>query len=232
MATRSGTTELRVAIDAALAQAVERLAATGRPKDEIVEAALRAYVEGRPPGQAVAPTKPLRRKAVVLAGAVLLAGSLGVWVLWPRTPASPPPPALTGEADGIAAAVPGPAAGMPAASEADQELGAPWVLTSQSQTVMRTATGWTAPVSGAPSGLASGHFATQDACQAALHAGADARIAQLRQEASDPARRLSVDVVDRPNYVNIMRVQRLDGRRVQRTQEDLFYYLNTGAWVP
>jgi hypothetical protein len=230
MATRSGTTDLRVEIDAALAQAVDRLAATGRTKDEIVEAALRAYVEGRPPVQAVAPIKPLRRKAAVLAGVVLLAGSLGVWVLWPRTPPRPPPPALTGEAGGTAAAVPGPAAGMTASPEADQEPSAPWVLSSQ--TVMRTATGWTAPVSGALSGLPSGHFATQDACQAALHAGADARIAQLRQEASDPARRLSVDVVDRPNYVNIMRVQRLEGRRVQRTREDLFCYLDTGAWLP
>ena len=218
MATRSSKTDLRVEIDAALAQAVDRLAATGRTKDEIVEAALRAYVEGRPPVQAAAPTKPLRRKAAVLTGAVLLAGSLGVWVLWPRTPPSSPPPALTAEASGTAA------------PEADQEPSAPWVLANQ--TVMRTATGWTAPESGALSALPSGHFATQDACQAALHAGADARIAQLRQEASDPARRLSVDVVDRPNYVHIMRVQHLKGYQVQRIREDLYCYLNTGAWLP
>jgi hypothetical protein len=218
MATRAGTTDLRVEINADLAQAVDRLAASGRTKDEIVEAALRAYVEGRPSVQAVAPTKPLRRQAAVLAGAVLLAGSLGVWALWPRTPPSPPPLALTGEAGGTAS------------PEADQEPSAPWVLASR--TVTGTGRDWTAPVSGALSGLPSGHFTTQDACQAALHAGADARVAQLRQEASDPARRLSLDVVDRPNYVHIMRVQHLGGHRVQRTREELYCYLNTGAWLP
>ena len=55
-------------------------------------------------------------------------------------------------------------------------------------------------------------------------------MAQLRQEASDPARRLSVDVEDRPNYVHIVRIQRLEGRQVQRTRDELFCFLDIGDW--
>jgi hypothetical protein len=46
MPPRTGKTDLRVEIEADIAAQVDRLAATGRTKREIVEAALVAYVEG------------------------------------------------------------------------------------------------------------------------------------------------------------------------------------------
>lgn len=46
MTPRAGKTDLRVEIETDIAQQVDRLAATGRTKREIVEDALRAYVDG------------------------------------------------------------------------------------------------------------------------------------------------------------------------------------------
>ena len=46
MAAREGKTDLRVEVEAVLAQQVERLAVGGRTQRDVVEAALNAYVEG------------------------------------------------------------------------------------------------------------------------------------------------------------------------------------------
>jgi len=197
-----------------------------------------------PPVQAVGQqAKPLLKRVSMVAGALLISGSLGAWALWPTsTPApaqsSSPSRESAHQAETIIAKHTPPATphaepelrgawGLPA-SWTNPNAGKPWAIYTQESSRMGTAKPMTySGLGGAVGGQPYGRFATMAECQTSLHQQAGQRISQLRQQAA-VQRGFAVDVIEREYYISWRTTSGTGPHAHQRTIEALCYLMAEG----
>jgi type IV secretion system protein VirD4 len=184
---------------------------------------------GAPPQEIIDLSSSRLKRVASVAAAILVAGAMGTWALWP-TPQTPAPSlSLTPLQPQRTEAPPSPEVPPPELANPwatwpgmTTRQSTPWVLYSQ-----RTQGGITSAGMGLISGLPSGNFVTQAECQAALHAQSERQITQLRQLAA-VQQGLRVQVVDRENYIAVEQRQG-NGRFASPQRSESFCYLKVEA---